>query len=373
MDAATDAGNTDGQTMADAPVFDQCTPLATSCSGNSVLGCRPDGLWEDAAAACATDACSAGACSGETTDGPSCVGAGVGQADCGSTGEDCCTSIEVPGGNYHWRGLDGGVSPYLETVSGFRLDRYLATVGRFRKFVAAWNAGWRPPAGAGKHDRANGGLGLLEIGPPDAGATYESGWLPANDQQVSPTDANLATCAPFSSWTSSPASTDVLPINCVNWYEALAFCIWDGGFVPTITEWGYAAAGGDEQRPFPWGSTNPGTSSQYAIYDCLYPDGGAQCAGVENIAPVGSAALGAGRFGQLDLVGEVSEWSLDSLILSPLPAACVDCVYGGETTVQLFRSYGYKATVAELSAWTGDYFPPTTRDGSLGFRCARDP
>ena len=49
-------------------------------------------------------------------------------------------------------------------------------------------------------------------------------------------------------------------MNCVNWFEAYAFCIWDGGFLPSDTEWEYAAAGGSLQREYPWGSTAPGTA-----------------------------------------------------------------------------------------------------------------
>ncbi len=48
------------------------------------------------------------------------------------------------------------------SVSGFRLDKYQVTVGRFRQFVAASVAGWRPAAGSGKHAHLNGGQGLAE-------------------------------------------------------------------------------------------------------------------------------------------------------------------------------------------------------------------
>jgi formylglycine-generating enzyme required for sulfatase activity len=44
----------------------------------------------------------------------------------------------------------------------------------------------------------------------------------------------------------------------MDWYEAYAFCIWDGGFLPTDAEWNYAAAGGAQQRAYPW--SNPPTS-----------------------------------------------------------------------------------------------------------------
>jgi formylglycine-generating enzyme len=161
----------------------------------------------------------------------------------------------------------------------------------------------------------------------------------------------------------------------VNWWEAYAFCIWDGGFLPSEAEWEYAAAGGSQQREYPWGTAAPGTGSQYAIYDCYYPSGSA-CGvnSVTNIAPVGTATLGAGLWGQLDLVGEVWEWNLDwnGAFVDP----CQDCAYLSSTFGRVIQ--GGEADAYEfLSPSLRDSLTPANRydynDVYVGFRCARSP
>ena len=185
--------------------------------------------------------------------------------NCGAASEGCCTSLEVPGGMYYrtyTNSGDGGTGEANPaSVSGFVLDKYEVTVGRFRQFVAAWNngAGYAPPAGSGKHTYLNGGQGLANSGSP---GTYEPGWVVADDSNIAPTSANLACSPDYATWTTSAGSNENRPINCVNWYEACAFCIWDGGFLPSEAEWEYAAAAGSQQRKFPWGNVAPGTSTQ---------------------------------------------------------------------------------------------------------------
>jgi formylglycine-generating enzyme required for sulfatase activity len=352
------------------------TPGQTRCMGNGAETCGLDGLWT-AAPVCATDSCLDGACAGATTTGTSCPVADAGPGDCGPSGDSCCTSPEVAGGTYfrtydpsyfNCAGADGGVGlvaavqpdggPTGEldpaSVSAFRLDKYDVTVGRFRQFVSAWTAGFRPPAGSGKHTHLNGGRGLVDVSAQPAAATvYETGWRTPDDASVAPTDVNLA-CDPEAAWTASAASHENLPVNCVNWYEAYAFCIWDGGFLPSEAEWGYAAAGGSEQRVHPWGSTDPATSDGYAA---------------ANVAPVGTATLGAGRWGQVDLVGYVQQWTLDSFapyVDSPTREhPCSDCAYllPGNPT---FR--GSPLTSSDRRS-TGT----TYRSATVGLRCARAP
>ncbi len=225
----------------------------------------------------------------------SCRAGGDGLTNCGSSGESCCTSLDVPGGTFYRTYSNDGTGPTGEadpaTVSAFRLDKYDVTVGRFRQFVNAVlppnGTGWLPPPGSGKHTHLNGGLGLANVAS-DAGSAYEPGWLPPDDLNIVPSDANLSCDASYQTWTHAPGGNESRPMTCVNWWEAYAFCIWDGGFLPSDAEWEYAAAGGSEQRRFPWGSTDPGTANQYAIFglaipgygDCYYPTGtAATCTG----------------------------------------------------------------------------------------------
>jgi sulfatase modifying factor 1 len=325
---------------------------------------------------------------------PSCAPGGPGMTNCGpggSGGESCCASLEVPGGTYYRTYSNSGNGPTGEanpaTVSGFRLDKYLVTVGRFRQFVDAvmpsdaGPGGYAPEAGSGKHTYLNGGLGLANVGDEafdggDAGMPYEPGWIASDDSNVAPTNDNLACGLGLQTWTDSAASNETLPINCVNWWESYAFCIWDGGFLPSEAEWEYATAGGSQEREFPWGSASPAMSDLYAIYNNGYYDG------YPLVAPVGTATLGAARWGQLDMVGELWEWNLDATkTYVQYVDPCINCSYLPPPPpfdlVYSRVANGYYVPYTESQASPGapycpDSYPPSTRL-NVGFRCARAP
>jgi formylglycine-generating enzyme len=310
-----------------------------------------------------------------TTTAASCAVNAAGTEKCGANGDSCCGSLDVPGGTYSrtytndGSGATGQADP--ASISGFRLDTYLVTVGRFRQFVAASAAGWIPPAGAGKHRHLNGGQGLADSASPG----FEPGWDPADDLQLATTATDWATrlkCEPsFQAWTDVAGGNETLPMNCIDWYDAYAFCIWDGGFLPSEAEWEYAASGGSEQRQYPWGSTPPQGSSRFLISGCNYPPGSDACSGVANLAPVGTATLGVGRWGQLDLAGSLSEWTLDWY--APYVSPCLDCVYLTDFSYRVVRggSFGTDVDNVFASARNGDV--PQSRNSFYGVRCARTP
>lgn len=315
---------------------------------------------------------------GGATNAESCKPGGAGMTDCGATSEGCCTSPLVKGGTFSRVYVSsGGVASglgYSATVSSFRLDKYEVTVGRFRRFVAAWNANWRPAEGAGKHVHV-GALGLVDVG--SAGA-HESGWDSViGNGQLAPTSTNLGSDAPNSTWTATPAGNENKPINTVNWYEAFAFCIFDGGFLPSEAEWEYAAAGGAEQRDYPWGAAAP--TIALANYGCF---GQADC-DVRSIKGVGILPDGAGRWGQLDLAGNVWEWTMDWYVGDAThyqTASCVDCVSATPPDPNIGRSSrsgDFLNDATNLPARLRNQYYGSRRsdqrEGLVGFRCARSP
>ncbi len=309
----------------------------------------------------------------------SCTTPGDGRSNCGSGSESCCTSLTVTGSatpyNRTYNNLGPGPTGVADpaTVSDFRLDKYEVTVGRFRKFVAAWNggSGWTPPAASGKHTHLNGGQGLAATAN-DAGLAFEPGWATSDNGSISPTDVSLA-CNPYKTWTpSSAGGHEKLPINCVNWWEAYAFCIWDGGFLPSEAEWEYAAAGGSESREYPWGTTTPGASNVYAIHGCDYPSSTGSCTDVSNIAPVGTPTAGAGKYGQLDLAGNLTEWNLDWYASGY--TSCTNCTDATSAAGRVIRGGSFSDLANSYSFPPYRFhYPPSGNYGIVGFRCARTP
>jgi formylglycine-generating enzyme len=320
----------------------QCTGLTPVCVGGNCICVPGTGMCvnggfaaceaNDAAPAFAkqptpcppTSVCTRAGC---TAVPPSC-GVDSGAEENGITGcvpgtdnskkESCCTSPEVPSGTFSLTTDKIPGSLYVDnsfprTVSDFRLDRYEVTVARFRHFADALRVnGWLPEQGSGKHAHINAGYGLRN--PADAGTVYETGWDSRWDVFLAPlaSDAGVLQCHanPQATWTNTPDTNGQSPIDCITWFEAYAFCIWDGGFLPTEAEWNYAAAAGSEQRAYPWGNSLAADGGP-----CIFAQfvAGAPCNGMDQPVTVGDQLTYAGdsKFGQEDMAGNVVEWTLD--------------------------------------------------------------
>jgi formylglycine-generating enzyme required for sulfatase activity len=169
-------------------------------------------------------------------------------------------------------------------------------------------------------------------------------------------------------WTDTPGANETLPIGTVTWFEANAFCAWDGGRLPTEAEWNYAAAGGSEQRVYPW--STPPTST---TVDQTYADYNPADDGPGAMDRVGSQSpKGDGKWGQSDLVGNIWQWTYDNYD-DPYPQTpCDDCADEPQASMNVLRGG---------SAFHGtDWLPvsirhpidaATPRWADVGFRCAR--
>jgi formylglycine-generating enzyme len=303
---------------------------------------------------------------GETARSCHARGPGTGH-DCGAN-DDCCADTLVRGGTF-LRSYDGDFftdSTNPATVSDVRLDRYEVTVGRFRAFVEAGGAtrAAPPAAAAGK----------------DPNRPDDTGWDPAYDANLLEAGGlPLAlACSPFDTWTPQPGEHERHPMNCMTWYEAYAFCIWDGGRLPTEAEWNNAASSGAEQRKYPWGSADPGPNTELAVYGCYFgggTGGPGTCTGAEHIAPVGSAPAGAARSpdGDIhDLAGNVWEWVADAYD-SPYPKPCFDCAATQPSSDRGARGGSFYGMALELRASIRHHSPATIRHAMFGVRCARSP
>jgi sulfatase modifying factor 1 len=166
-------------------------------------------------------------------------------------------------------------------------------------------------------------------------------------------------------WTAEPADHESDALNCIDWFDAFAFCVWDGGRLPTEAEWEYAAAGGDENRRYPWGS--------------VFRDGLANVGGIDGyVMGVGRAGDGQsrGRFGHYDLLGNVWEWTRDVLTYYPAQDAGlivdpVEPIYDDGYAV--IRGFSFFRDPPELfSVRYRSWWPPRTPNNNIGFRCARE-
>jgi formylglycine-generating enzyme required for sulfatase activity len=232
------------------------------------------------------------------------------------------------------------------------MDSYEVTVGRFRNFVAAYPG-----------NKPLGGMGKNPLDPSDPG--WNAAWntiLPADQATLKQVLKTPGDCDGYA-WTDDVGSKEYFPINCVSWYEAFAFCIWDGGRLPTEAEWNFAAAGGDEQRIYPWSSPPSSTTidATYAVYSPA------------SLVNVGSRSpKGDGRWGQSDLAGSLWEWVRD-WYASQYPTPCVNCANHTPAVGRVFRGGGFYGNQNDQRAAIRDYDVPASRDDGYGIRCVRDP
>ena len=269
----------------------------------------------------------------------------------------CADDLPVPGGTFMMgsapgTGHDSEYPEHRATVAPFALDRYEVTVGRFRRFIDGYEP-TRVALGSGAHP-------LL------ADSGWRAEWLDTLPASAEEFKFAISECG--GPWTDDVGASEARPISCITWFEAFAFCASAGKRLPTEAEWEFAAAGGDEQREFPWGASPP--SLELSVYGCLFDDE-PSCTDAD-LPVTGSLPKGAGRFGQLDLAGSLWEWTLDTF--APYTSAgCENCAaVSAGNAARVFRGGDFRfADPDSLRSATRYAFLPAFPDQTRGLRCAR--
>jgi formylglycine-generating enzyme required for sulfatase activity len=270
----------------------------TSSGGSSSGGTSGGGTSSGTAS-------SGGASSGNASSGGSSSG---GFADGGGG--------YVPPGTFTYVFSTGDPS-VTETLShGFVMDVTEVTVAGFTNWV---NAGEPLP---------NDGQSLDPGGPYASQMYWQSAWnTSAQSEDFKTVTGN---CTEAQDLVSEGAvvtllgptygsATTTLPINCVNWYQAAAYCWYVHERLPTQAEWQYEAVGRSHEYTYPWGDTPTPSDCSYSIY---VGDGGSSgYNGCGFPLPVGSAPKGISIDGVQDLEGSLEEWIWDAFSFSDPPSS----------------------------------------------------
>lgn len=297
------------------------------------------------------------------------------QRSCADTRTPGCGMVPLPAGSFTQGSDDncfaGGNRDTCVTygspqqpgirVSAFAMDAYEVTLGRFRAFMRERATGSARPS-------------LIRSQP----VAYRN-----NNPIVWGAAAHVPSLRDsWCNWDMSDTSIAAHPINCLDWWLSLEFCVWDGGRLPTEAEWEYAARGAaignlDAGRVYPWGSEQPAASPCDRDREQWNRAQWNRCPGDDGrrTRRVGSFAATGGFF---DLAGNVYEWTADNNEWYPT------CRVSTTNPLCINRTTGDR--VIRGGSWINDdraALHGASRDGigrspaytyhyDIGFRCARD-
>jgi formylglycine-generating enzyme len=286
-------------------------------------------------------------------------------------GEPTAREACVPGGSFFmgdpsFRGrtfANDITDERLVWLSPYYLDRTEVTVGAFR---ARW-----PELAAG-------------------GAAPPLAFFPSRDSGEE---------KDYCTWSDQPLAGSVggvkvedLPLSCVSWTTARAYCLAVGGDLPTEAQLEYAASGRGAEWAYPWGDDEPACS--FSVWGLggngAYGEGSKACrsAGIQGWAAypgsgtrdrVDPTPENGGDPEIVDLGGNLSEWALDMWSrasegfwssVAPMNDPLAN-VQGADGDRHAARGGSWPYTALTTRAAFRVRRGPDERVANVGFRCAR--
>jgi formylglycine-generating enzyme required for sulfatase activity len=150
------------------------------------------------------------------------------------------------------------------------------------------------------------------------------------------------------------------PVVYVTWDDAVAFCEWAGGRLPSEEEW-ETAARGQEGNVYPWGNNFVAENGNF--YE----------SGYRGTTAVGSFPAGSSPFGAEDMAGNVREWTSSYFLPYPGQDPGADRFFGEEYRVNRGGGWFDGQDGELVTTYNRNAGPPdTSANDDIGFRCARD-
>jgi formylglycine-generating enzyme len=163
------------------------------------------------------------------------------------------------------------------------------------------------------------------------------------------------------------------PVVHISWNDAQAFCAWSGTRLPTEAEWEFAARGGREGDPFPWGGEmEPDGEHRMNVWQGEFPVHNTMADGFAGTAPVSSYEPNA--YGLSNMTGNVWEWCADWFSPNAYRRGAATNPIGPDRgSARVMRGGSYLCHASYCNRYRVDARSSNTPDsstGNLGFRTA---
>jgi len=264
--------------------------------------------------------------------------------------------VLVKAGEYPLGANDGPASNrprHLVRLRAFRIDRFEVTNAQFAKFLNTLDVRIR-------QDRpSRGSLRPGDLGGSDATRLFRNRSGKPPFIELDDDDAQIV----IKGGKFMPAAgSESRPVPEVTWIGAVAYCRWRGARLPTEAEW-EAAARGESDRPYPWGSKMP--DSQRAVF--------ARDKGLT--ANADSMPASATPTGIFHMAGNLAEWT--SSLVRPYPYRADDgrenpASNGERITRGGDHTYDIEPDKLKVTFPDGYSRNPAAGHRHIGFRCAAD-